>query len=164
MVELLFLKGRGKTPLTAVEQALIQGASVLLENPSLVVQLETLVETGSGWDVDIRLMALGKSLHEGQVSHKGGQRDEYNVKNPEHVLSGNPDAWRPPGMKHDSPPVAFRFGNAAVAGELPEIPLQDIKVPNYEVMRASEPELRRILLELERLRKESFLKPDLDVD
>lgn len=166
MVQLLFYRGHDATPEAAIGKALGQCAQVLMGNPSLVVQLENLNETGKSWDADIRVMALKAEDGEARrpARKRGGYNLDLNMKDPEHARSGNPNEWRPVGMRHDDPPVAYRFGNAAVAGTLPDIPLQEIMLPGYEMARASEPELKRILMELEqlRLRREEKLNADME--
>lgn len=168
MTDVMFFRGHADTEVSAVGLALVQCAPYLMDNAGLVVQLEGLTPMGKGWDADIRLMALSHEVADGQ-SHHRKQNDpglRLDVDNPEHSKSDNPNAWRPVGMKHDGPIPAFRFSNAARGGELPDIPIEHMMVPDYELARASEPELRRILRELEEKRKkviEDFKpKPDLD--
>jgi hypothetical protein len=152
MTQMLFFRGHGQTPQNAVGMALYECANILMDNPSLVVQLESLTPMGHEWDADVRVMAL-KMVSDSKGVHKKGEPElNYTMKNPEHMKSGNPNEWRPIGMKHDAPPAAFRFDNAAHAGEVPDIPLQDFEVPAYELAGASEPELKRIMQELQERR------------
>lgn len=167
MTQMLFFKGHDTTPEGAVRHALGECASILIDNPSLVVQLESVYPMGGNWDADIRIMALDAGAATSIKRKHRTQNDpgeKYDIKSPEHAKSGNPNEWRPVGMRHDGPPAAFRFGNAAHAGEVPEIPLQDIQTPGYELSRASEPELRRILLELEERRHKAEEEFNLKID
>lgn len=166
MSQALFFRGHDSSPQRAVRNALMECADILLTNPSLIVQLEAVSPMGEEWDADIRILGLNmkEAAGGGKRSHRS-QDDpaaNLNMKNPEHAKSGNPNEWRPAGMKHDGPPAAFRFGNAALCGEVPEIPLQDIEIPNYELLAASEPELKRILLEAEERRRRANEKLSLE--
>lgn len=165
MVQLLFYKGHDSTPQGAVGRALHQCGEVLMNNPSLVIQLENLYTSGGAWDADIRVMSLAKedTLRGKKRKGKGTPSEHLDIKNPEHAKSGNPNEWRPVGMEHDPPPMAFRFGNAAVAGELPDIPIQEIVVPGYDPTMHTEADLRRLLLELEEIRHRTMhFDHDLD--
>jgi hypothetical protein len=163
MTQLLFYKGHDTTPQGAVGQALHQCGEILMSNPSLVVQLENLYSTGDSWDADIRVMALAeeKTAYGGK---RKGRHHRYEIKNPEHLKSGNPNEWRPVGMQHDAQPVAFRFGNAAIAGELPDIPIQEIAVPGYDPVYSTEFDLKRLLLEHETHRLKTLEKLENDLD
>ncbi len=151
MTQILFFKGHGTTPQEAIARAMEECAPVLMDNPSLVVQLEAVSPMGKGWDADIRVMALKTVSSSAPKKNHRTQDDpglRLDMDDPEHARSGNPNEWRPIGMKHDVAPAAFRFSNAATGGEVPDIPLQDIEIPDYELSIASEPELKRILQEL----------------
>lgn len=161
MTQFLFYKGHDATPQGAVCNALCQCGEVLLNNPSLIVQLENLYETGRAWDADIRIMALDTT--EDAISVKQRRRGKpltYEMKDPEHARSGNPTQ----SLAHDTQPMTSRFGNAVVAGEVPDIPIQEIVVPGYDPTLHTEAEMRRLILEHEqkRLHKIEQLEHDLD--
>lgn len=167
MTQMLFFKGHDATPEGAVRHALGECAEVLIDNPALVIQLESVYQMGENWDADIRVMALdvegaGPDAKKHRKRTSSGKKNS--IKSPEHAKSGNPNEWRPVGMEHDGPPTAFRFGNAACAGEVPEIPLQDIQIAGYELSRASEPEIRRILQDLEEKRHKAEQELNLKID
>lgn len=148
MTQALFFRGHDTTPEQAIAHALSQVAPLITLYPSLIVQLESVDHCGPNWDADIRVLAIRTADGEGGAYRKRHAHDPALVlepNDPENIRSGNPNEWRPVGMKHDGPLAAFRFSNAAMAGELPQIPLVDISVSNYELARASEPELRKIL-------------------
>ncbi len=163
MSEALFYSGHDATAEKAVGKALSQAAPIMMAYPTLYIELKSLQHSGHEWDADIRVLAVqddktdaGKTRHR----HRSDPALNYDPKNPEHARSGNPNEWRPIGMKHDAPVAAFRFSNAALAGELPQLPLENITLDSYELSRASEPELRKILLDLEEARKAELKKPD----
>lgn len=149
MVKAVFYRGHDATAEGAVAQALAQIAPVMMRYPSLVVDLEALNHSGQTWDADVRVLAIAR-VAGGAQKH----RRELNLEpdDPEHLRSGNSNEWRPIGMKHDGPIAAFRFSNAAMAGELPQLPLEDIVIDGYELARASEPELRKMMDDLEEAR------------
>ena len=164
MTHIAYFNGHESTPQKAIAKALEECALLLIDIPSLVVQLENLESSGHMWDAHIRVMALKEESHAEAGRHRK-QNDpglRLEIESPEHAKSGNPNEWRPIGMRHDTPPAAFRFSNAALAGEMPNIPLQDLKLPNYELARASEPEMRRLLLQVEQLRHKIYeqLEPE----
>lgn len=162
MSEALFYSGHDATAEKAVGNALSQVAPIMMAYPTLYIELKSLQHSGHAWDADIRVLAVQHDKTGGDNTrhrHRSDPALEYDPKDPEHARSGNPNAWRPIGMKHDGPVAAFRFSNAALAGELPQLPLENIKLDSYELSRASEPELRKILLDLEEARKAEFTKP-----
>ena len=127
--------------------------------PSLVIQLENLSSSGKAWDADVRVLALDtKTSERSPARKKAGRGLDLNMK--------RPDAWREHDTRKDPAFAAYRFGNAALAGSLPEIPLQEMELPRYEVSRASEPELKKILMELEELRLRNLkrVRPELDME
>lgn len=153
MTQILFYRGHHESPDKAIGAALCQCADVLMNNPSLVIQLESLESMGHAWDADIRVMALGKADGGGVRARKGSPAANYNIKNPEHARFDNPDK-----NPHDNTPrpVAFRFGNAVTAGEIPDIPLQEIVMGETSPGAMTEGELTRVLLKFEELRLEKF--------
>jgi hypothetical protein len=154
MTKFLFYRGHDAEPQKALEKALAQAAQLFEAYPTLVVQLIGLNHSGPCWDADLRVSALQEERAEDvRPRHKGGAELNLDPKDPEHAKSGNPNEWRPAGMKHDLPPAAFRFGNAALAGTLPDLPFAEMNIPGYELSRASEPELRKIMMELEERRR-----------
>lgn len=159
MSEALFYSGHDATAEKAIGNALSQAAPVMMAYPTLYIELKSLQHSGHAWDADIRVLAVQDESGKTRHHHKSDPALNYDPKNPEHARSGNPNEWRPIGMKHDGPVAAFRFSNAALAGELPQLPLENIKVDSYELSRASEPELRKILLDLEEARNAQFKKP-----
>lgn len=165
MTEMLFFRGHDESAEGAVAKALISCASVLMENPSLVVQLETITPMGQEWDADIRVMALDVSSGaSGSRQHhqKGDPSVDYKIDDAETAKRTDPDDWKT--LRHDHPEAAFRFANSATGGQVPDVPLQDIQIPDYEMARASEPELKRILQELheKRLKIIEEHKPELE--
>jgi hypothetical protein len=152
VTHMLFFKGHDTTPHGAVRDALIQAADVLMEYPSLLVELKDIQQMGPFSDAHIRVMAIQESTASAgtvQNTKKGAPQHDFDPKNPEHALSDNPDAHRPGWMGSGAPEAAFRFCNAAHAGELPDIPLQEIWLPAYELARASGPELVHIIETIE---------------
>lgn len=166
MVKAVFYRGHDATAEGAVAQALAQIAPVMMRYPSLVVDLEALNHSGQAWDADVRVLAIARG--EASKGQRHGRAFNLDPDDPEHLRSGNPNEWRPVGMKHDGPIAAFRFSNAAMAGELPSIPLEDINIDGYELARASEPELRKMMLDLEEARSAVFERakhaPEFDPD
>jgi hypothetical protein len=167
MVQFLFYRGHDTTPQTAVGKALLQCTDILIDNPTLIVQLENIEPAGHNWDVDIRVMALKETS--GDInSRKHRSRNDpglhLEMENPEHALSGNPDEGRPAKVRHDALLSGARFANAAQAGAIPDLPLQDIKISNYQLNAASEPEIKRILLLLEEERRRIYEQPKPDIE
>lgn len=165
MTQMLFFRGHDNNAQGAVAKALQSCAPVLMENPSLVVQLETLTPMGQAWDADIRVFSLADGT--GDIAHKshhekGDPSMAYNIDDVETAKRADPDDWKT--LRHDHPEAAYRFGNSAKGGEVPDVPLQDIQIPDYEMTRASEPELKRILQELheKRLKIIEEHKPELE--
>ncbi len=152
MAKAVFFRGHDISPEGAIAAALAQIVPVMLRHPSLVVDLESLSHGGKTWDADVRVLAIARGTLNG-VHHAHDPALNLEPDDPENIRSGNPNEWRPIGMKHDGPLAAFRFSNAATAGELPQLPLEDISFDNYELSRASEPELRKILHDLEEARR-----------
>lgn len=151
MVKAVFYRGHDTTAEGAVAQALAQIAPVMMRHPSLVVDLEAVNHNGKAWDADLRVLAIAHSVDGKKQPH--GHNFDLEPDDPENMRSGNPNEWRPIGMKHDGPIAAFRFSNAAMAGELPQLPLEDIVIDGYELARASEPELRKMMQDLEEARR-----------
>lgn len=122
---MLFFKGRGPTPTKAIARAGRECAVLLMENPSLLVELVELIQDGHEWEAHVRVMAL-------EAVEGGGdtRKPPYFMKdprNPEHNISGNPNAWRPAGMEHDNPEVVEKeFGVATHAGYVMDVPVRDI--------------------------------------
>lgn len=165
MTQFLFFKGHDVTPQGAIARALVECAPVLMDNPSLLIQLESINPMGHEFDADIRVMAVDTSSEEG-VKKKHRSKDDPaerdDIDNPDTAKHIDPDAWRT--LRQDGPPAAFRFGNAAKGGEVPDVPLQDIEIRDYEMARASEPELKRIMQELEKKRLENIEQAKLELE
>ena len=167
MTQILFFKGHDDNPQDAISNAVKQCAPYLMDNPSLIIQLEALSPMGQGWDADVRIMALDTGANDDRARTHNGHGDpalKLEVENPEHPKSGNPNEWRPAGMDHDGAPAAFRFSNAATGGEVPDVPIQDIAIPDYELARASEPELKRMMQELHEKRLKVIEEAKLELE
>jgi len=160
VTSMLFFKGHDTTPHKAVCHALSQAADVLMDYPSLLVELKDMQQMGPFWDAHIRVLAVQKAQTDASSGKGGGQKGspahDYDPKNPEHALSDNPDARKPKWMGKTEPEAAFRFCHAAHAGELPDIPLQEMWLDSYELARASEPELKKIIEDLKQAHDHAF--------
>ncbi len=129
---MLFYKGQGDKPLTAIQEALSHCASILEQNPALIIELLELNHGGTHWEAHIRLMAIEVSGATG-VERKSKASDppekEYAPKSPEHFRSGNPFEWRPIGMDRELVNPLGTFDQAAYGGGyIPDIPTQDIEI------------------------------------
>ena len=131
MTGMLFYKGQGVTLEEAVSSALSNITPILLQNPSLVIELLELNQTGHHWESHIRLMAVKTTQSgdgKGRNKKKTTQSLELTPKSPEHFHSGQPFEWRPVGMKHDNLHPSFGFDRATYGGNVPDIPTQDIEI------------------------------------
>ncbi len=131
---MLFFKGCGSTPARAIARAGRECATLLLENPSLMVELAELIEHGSHWEAHIRVMAL-EVIQDGEGDSRKSSVEGKGPKDPEHNISGDPNAWRPPGMEHDPSSldrVEQTFDTASHAGQVPNVPVRDIVMLRQE--------------------------------
>lgn len=139
---MLFYMGQGHTQEESIESALSNAASILPNNPSLLIELIQLNHTAKHWEAHIRLMAVKTSDSSGQKrkSKKRGLPElNYEPRNPEHFRSGQPFEWRPIGMKHDQESLS-KFDKASHGGNIPDIPTQDVE--KYQGLGLSESEIQ----------------------
>ncbi len=124
---MLFFKGSGTTPAKAIIRAGRECVELLQNNPSLLIELVDLVNEGTHWEAHIRVMALEAVT--GEEESQAPPTKDKKPKNPEHSISGDPNAWRPPGMEHDPSSlkhVEKKFDKASYAGYVPDVPVRDI--------------------------------------
>lgn len=169
MTQAVFYRGHAQTAEGAVEQALVQAARVIVKYPSLVVDLEDLRHNGQWWDADIRVLAVKRDAAGNQKP--AAMRKDFKIHPQDRYGAGDADEridtdHTPQRRKVHLPPASFRFANAALSGDLPSLPLVDIVLDSYELSRASEPEMKRLMLELEQARLEHVErakpKPELE--
>lgn len=142
MSDMLFYAGQGQTQEESIESALSNAAGILLDNPSLLVELIQLNHTAQHWEAHIRAMAVKAGDSSGQ-KRKSKKRDlpelNFEPRNPEHFRSGQPFEWRPIGMRHDQESLS-KFDRASHGGSIPDIPMQDIE--KYQGLGLSEEEIQ----------------------
>lgn len=155
MTQCLFFCGKGATETEAVRAALAQCGDLLLSHPSLVVELVELVPDGHHMDAHIRVLGLATGTEDqGHVTHKAPAKD-YIPKGPEHAKSGHPDDWRPVGMAHEDFLKPEEFDLAAQAGEIPDVPTQDMNMAVALHLTLEEARNRLEVLENEKKRRDA---------
>jgi len=160
MTQCLFFCGKGTSETEAVRAALAQCVDLLLNHPSLVVELVELVPDGHHMDAHIRVLGLAQEgvSATGGVKHKAPSKD-YIPRSPEHIKSGHPDDWRPIGMAHENFLKPETFDVAAYAGEIPDVPTQDMNTAQALHLTVEEARNRLKVLENDKKLNES-LKPE----
>jgi hypothetical protein len=159
MTQCLFFCGKGASETEAVRAALVQCGDVLLNHPSLVVELVELVPDGHHVDAHIRVLGLASGAQDqGHIKQKAPSKD-YVPRSPEHIKSGHPDDWRPIGMEHEDFLKPETFDAAAYAGEIPDVPTQDMNAAQALHLTVDEARTRLDVLENEKKLRES-LKPE----
>lgn len=168
MVQAVFYRGHAQTAEGAVKEALVQAARVIVKYPSLVVDLEDLRHNGQWWDADIRVLAVRRDA---ASKRPAAMKMDLKIHPEDRFGAGDADEridddHTPRRRKAHLPPASFRFANAALSGDLPSLPLEDIVLDSYELSRASEPEMKRLLLEQEQARLDRIErakpKPELE--
>jgi hypothetical protein len=164
MSKVLFYRGHDASPDHAIAQALFKATPVLKRHPSLIIELEALQRCGRFWYADIRVMGLKREESEIYPDGQEEKDDEHEVKNPAYPRSGDKERRRKNVIAART--ASSRFGHAAMAGDLPRIPLEDLShFADYEVARMTEPEARKMLFDLEAARQQKIrtaFEPVLD--
>lgn len=159
MTKCLFFCGRGANEPAAVSQALEQCNDLLLNFPSLVVELVEMVPNASGYDAHLRVMAISANIDTKKIKQK--------EQNPFRDLSVKPsdDLGRKEGVEHevnisrdDRRLFAMAsFDLAVTNGMIPDIPTQDLD--QFKGLGMSVEDVRACLNN-----RQSILQQQLNID
>jgi hypothetical protein len=125
MTKCLFFCGKGKNESAAIRRALGQCEGLLLNFPSLVVELVELVPNAAGFDAHIRVMAISNT--------ETKQYKKSPKPSPSLEIKPSDDLGRREGVEHEAnisredrkDMQIESFDLAATAGVIPDLPTQD---------------------------------------
>jgi hypothetical protein len=123
----LFFCGKGETQTAALKEALMQCSEVMVNFPSLVVELVEMTPNASGYDSHLRVMAISDN-----IDTKGIKSDTKTSASSE--IKPSDDLGRREGVELESGTATgntkfvtmMSFDLAVKDGAIPDIPTQDI--------------------------------------
>ena len=126
MTKYVFFRGRGKSEASATQQALLKCGDVLLNFPSLVVELVEMTPNASGYEAHVRVMAMSDSVDARKYKEHQNPHMSLEVKPSDDL--GRKEGVENEGIIYGETIKKFSmksFDLAVTSGSIPDLPTID---------------------------------------